>query len=72
MYRATAAAQKGLQEAVQRAEAAERSASQAQEQLEENGRRHAAASASLEVRMSQWICCCIVLAHIEGTLGAPL
>lgn len=49
---ATAAAEKGLQEAVQRAEAAERSASQAQLQLQENGRRHAAASASLEVRVS--------------------
>ena len=49
MCRATAATEQLLQAAVQRAEAAERSASQAQEQVEENGRRHASAAASLEV-----------------------
>lgn len=46
--RATAAVEKRLQEAVQRAEAAEKSPSQAQEQLEESARRHAAASANFE------------------------
>ena len=73
MRRATAAAEKRLQEAVQRAEAAERSASQAQEQLEENGRRHAAATASLEVCESLCIAgafsqCLFIFLHILSVL----
>lgn len=47
--RAKDEAERRLQEAVQQAEAGERSAAHARAQLEESGRRHAAAAASFEV-----------------------
>ena len=51
-YSATAAVEKRLEEAMQRADAAERRVASAQEQLEESGRRHAATAASFEVCFS--------------------
>ena len=62
--RAKDEAERRLQEAVQKAEAAERSAAQAQVQLEESGRRHAAATASFEV--------CLVITHAAHGAGGCL
>ena len=47
--RAKGEVERRLQKAMQQAEAGERSAAHAQAQLEESGRRHAAAAATFEV-----------------------